>query len=684
MPQQAVIDAPTEVTSAIDNDTLSQRISLLRGMYWEKTHETFAETRDLKTGGDASLVGRARDFETWLEASPPQMQSHELLAGVLLVRFPNEGGLDLGHYNPHYPPGHHNLVRLGFPGIRNRAQSRLRGETDPAKRDFLEAVSVSYGAACRFADKYARYLRDEAAISSRDRAIELRQLADVCAELSSGPPQSFHAALQQFWFVFMFGGRGCIGRFDQWMWPLLEADLRAGRVTRPAAQELLDCLWIKLNFFAGNNDTLRNTSLAGQTPEGQDGCNELTFMCLRATEKLRLPEPKINMRFFKGSPRELLPACARVLSKGLSQPAIYNDEVTLAGLARAGVPIEDARYYCNDGCEEIILGGKCASGFQVFDTLSVLNETVFRAEAEPYHSFDDVLADFKQRLTRWMPDDHGSPMPVTFPFFAATIDDCLDEASPTGARYHIHGNIIAETANSADGLAAIKKFIFEEKTLTWPELIAALRANYEEHEPLRQRILNRAPKFGNDDDCVDKLAIDIAHYFLDGVHEHAQNVRGAGPKRLSGLMSFGLQSRRDLPATPDGRRQGDLTANSFSPVPGRDRSGPTAVLNSVGRLDPTKASFGATLDLALHTSGLTGPEGFQKLVALLETFLTKRCATTLQLNVIDRETLLKAKADPTNPEYQTLIVRVWGFSAVFPELIPALQDHVLERTQHVV
>ena len=684
MPNQAAIDASAEVSSALEDDTLSPRISLLRGMYWEKTHETFVEARDLESCGVASLIGRARDFETWLEASPPRIQSHELLSGVLLVRFPNEGGLDLGHYNPHYPPGHHNLIRLGFAGIRDRARSRLQRETDPAKRDFLEAVAVSYDAACRFADKHARYLRDEAATASSDRASELRQLADICAELSSDPPQSFHAALQQFWFVFMFGGRGCIGRFDQWLWPLLEADLRAGRLTHAEAQELLESLWIKLNFFAGNNDTLRNTSLAGQTPEGEDGCNELTYLCLRATEKLRLPEPKINVRFFEGSPPELLPACARVLSKGLSQPAIYNDEVTLPGLARVGIPIEDARWYCNDGCEEIILGGKCASTFGVFDTLAVLNETLFRAETEPYHSFDEVLAELKQRLTRWMPDDHGTPMPVTSPFFAATIDDCLEEASPTGARYHIHGNIIAETANCADGLAAIKKLIFDEKTMTWPELIAAVRANYEGHESLRQMILNRAPKFGNDDDCVDELAIDIAHYFLDGVHEHAQNVPGTGTKRVSGLMSFGLQGKRGLPATPDGRRQGDLTANSFSPAPGRDHSGPTAVLNSAGKLDPTKASMGATLDLALHTSGLTGPGGFQKLVALLETFLTKRCATTLQLNVVDRETLLKAKADPTNPEYRTLVVRVWGFSAVFPELIPALQEHVLERTQHVV
>jgi len=197
-------------------------------------------------------------------------------------------------------------------------------------------------------------------------------------------------------------------------------------------------------------------------------------------------------------------------------------------------------------------------------------------------------------------------------------------------------------------------------------------------------ILNRAPKFGNDDDYVDRIAIEVAHHFLDGVHKHARNVPGPGPKRMAGLMSFGLQNKRQLPATADGRRQGDVTANSFSPAPGRDTAGPTAALKSVGKLDATKASFGATLDLALHTSGLSGPDGLQKLMGLVETFLTLPCATTLQVNVIDRETLLRARADPTNPAYRTLIVRVWGFSAVFPELIPALQDHVLARTEHVL
>ncbi len=661
---------------------LSPRIHSLREMYWARTHEARVEAAVLTGCGEDSLTARARDFETMLDASTPQIQECELLAGISTARPAEGSSIDLGYYNSHYPPGHHNVVEFGFAGIRDRAREKLSTEVDPAKRDFLEAVAISYDAACRYAQRTAEHLRARAGTVDALRASELARIADACDEIAVGPPRSFHAALQAFWFVCVFGGRGCIGRFDQWMWPLLERDLAEKRISDADARELLQSLWIKLNHFGGNNDTLRNISIGGQTRDGRDGCNPLTLMCIEATETLRLPEPKINARFHKDSPPELMMATARCLAKGLSQPSLFNDEIAIPALLRAGVPIEDAREYCNDGCEEIILGGRCASHFAVFDTLSQLNETVFRHESKPYASFDEVYEDFKQRLVQWMPDDSGAEQPITHPFFAGGIDDCLEQASPVGARYHITGQIIAEAANSADGLAAIKRLIFDEEVLSWDDLIAALRSDYDGGEPLRQMILNRAPNFGNDDDFVDALATDIAEFFLDGVMEHANNGDGPGCKRVGGLMSFGLQGRQQLPATADGRRHGDNTANSYSPVPGRDRSGPTAVLNSIGKLDATKAPFGVTLDLALHTSALDGPGGFEKLVALLQTFLNKPCCTTLQLNIIDRETLLRAQADPSSPEFRTLIVRVWGFSAVFPELIPELQKHVIERTQH--
>jgi pyruvate-formate lyase len=680
----------------------------LREMYWNKTHNKALIRKQVVGSGENTLTGHAEDFAALLEASDPFIQPDELIVGCCLA-IPQNGGsvarrnqrkmnqiaseqnsIDLGYYNSHYPPGYETILRMGLAGIRDHARERLLAETDAEKRDFLRAVEISYDAACRYVERHAEYA-DEMAASEQDprRKQELERISSVCRELATARPTSFHTALQLLQFTRIFGGRGCIGRFDQWMYPFYKSDIEEGKLTDQEAQELLECLWIKLNEFAGNNDSLRNIALAGQTRDGEDACNELTYMCLEASAKLMLPEPKLNVRFFPGSPRRLLLECCRVLAKGANILSIFNDEVVIPAMSRLGIPIEDVRDYCNDGCSELIMGGRGTISFQVHDSLTALRETVLQAVGaglKPartnYGTFDDVMADFKSRLARFMPKGRGRDQAVTFPYFAASIQDCLEKASPRGARYSIWGTILAQVGNSADGLAAIKKLIYEDRSLTWDELIAAINADYEGHEPFRQMILNRAPKYGNDEDYADEIAKEIAEYFCDSVHERACNPEGYGPKWAAGLMCFGLQRKKDLPASPDGRRQGDPTANSFSPAVGMDRSGPTAVLKSVGKVDLTKASHGSVLDIAMHTSALKDGEGLEKLVALVDSFLKMPCTATLQMNVIDRDTLLKARENPESAEYRTLIVRVWGFSAVFIELDPDLQEHVLARTEH--
>jgi formate C-acetyltransferase len=395
-----------------------------------------------------------------------------------------------------------------------------------------------------------------------------------------------------------------------------------------------------------------------------------------------LPEPKLNVRFYPGSPPALMDACARLLAKGANVLAIYNDEVAVSSLVRLGIPLGDARDYCNDGCSELIIGGKSTIRFRVHDSLAALTDVVCEAKDEPYASFEELLSAFKDRLTAYMPQGPAEENPVTFPFFAATIEDCLATASATGPRYNINGAILAQVGNSADGLEAIRKLVYEEGSLSWEALVAALGTDYDGREPLRQMILHRAPKYGNDQDEVDALAREIAEFFCEGVHARARNAPGPGAKIAPGLMCFGLEQKAQLPASPDGRRQGDPTANSFSPAVGMDRSGPTAVLNSVSKTDCTKASHGSVLDIALHNSAIRTAEDQAKLVGLMRAFLALPCTTTLQLNVIDAETLRRARANPRAPEFRTLIVRVWGFSAVFVDLSEALQDHVLARTEH--
>jgi formate C-acetyltransferase len=468
------------------------------------------------------------------------------------------------------------------------------------------------------------------------------------------------------------------------MYPFYKRDIEAGRITEQEALELLECLFVKMNHFPVaevSNDSLRNITLGGQTESGEDACNELSYACLEASARLMLPEPKLNARFFRGSSRRWLHECCRVLAKGGNVLALYNDEVAVPALSRVGILLEDARDYCNDGCSELLIGGKSTVRFQVHDALPKLTETVMQAEHCVYETFEDVVGDFKSRLMEYIPKDHSQDNPVTFPYFAAGIEDCLANG-PAGARYNITGTILAQVGNVADGLAAIKKLIFDEGMLEWKDLISAIKQDYEGYEPLRQMLKNRAPKYGNDDDYVDSLAKEITEYFCDAVHDRAPNPEGPGNKLVAGLMCFGIHRKQDISASPDGRRKGDQTANSFSPSVGMDRSGPTAVLRSVAKVDLTKASHGSVLDMALHTAILNGEETFEKFVALIDSFLKMHSTTTLQMNVIDRDTLLRARENPDSDEFKTLIVRVWGFSAVFVELPEALQDHVLARTEH--
>jgi pyruvate-formate lyase len=685
------------ITLELDPASRSHR---LREAYWQRRHYPAMTRKEIVGSGDDTLVGHARDFAALLEASDPFIQPDELIVGSALAMPDDNKALNLGYYNSHYPPGHATILRLDLAGIREEARHKLQTETDAEKRDFLRAVELSYEAAARYVARYATHARELAAVEGNtQRRAELQRIAAICDELATGRPTSFHAALQLFQFTRLFGGRGCIGRFDQWMYPFYRQDIEQSVLTPAEAQELLECAFIKMNEFGSapefaheaglrgatawgaSNDNLRNIALAGQTPAGEDACNELTYRCLEASGKLMLPEPKLNVRFCVGSPARLLHECCRVMAKGANTLAFFNDEVAVPALSRLGIPLEDARDYCNDGCSELIIGGKGTIWFQVHDSLTVLTDLVLGAAEQPA-TFEALLAVFKESLTPFMPEGPGEDNAITFPYFAASIEDCLAKATPRGPRYSLHGSILAEVGNTADGLAAIRKLVYEDRTLTWAELVAALKADYAGYEALRQMIQHRAPKYGNDQDEVDALVREIAEYFCDGVHDRAHNQPGHGPKRAAGLMCFGLEGKRNLPASPDGRRKGDPTANSFSPAVGMDRSGPTAVFKSVAKTDLTKASHGSVLDVALHSSVMHDAADLDKLVALVRSFLSMPCTTTLQLNVIDRDTLLRARAHPDAPEFRTLIVRVWGFSAVFVDLPIGLQDHVLARTEH--
>jgi formate C-acetyltransferase len=243
-----------------------------------------------------------------------------------------------------------------------------------------------------FAERYGAHA-EALASAEKDQSISAgyAEVAKVCRHVASKPAETLHQALQTIWFAQLMAsiesGTAAafgFGRMDQYLAPYYERDVQAGVVTPEEAQELLECLWVKLNFFGGNNDSLRNISLAGQTPDGKDACNELTYMCLEASAKIMLAEPKLNVRFFKGTPRKLLLECCRVKATGMNNISIFNDEVVVPAMSRLKIPIEDVRDYCNDGCSELIIGGKGTIGFSVYDSIMALRETVLESENHEY------------------------------------------------------------------------------------------------------------------------------------------------------------------------------------------------------------------------------------------------------------------------------------------------------------
>ncbi len=297
----------------------------LREMFWHKTYEKAFLEKTIKVSSEDTVVGYAKDFAYLLEVSDPFIQPDELIVGSCLAAPQNNDKLNLGFYDTHFPPGHHNILKMGLAGIRDYARTELAIENCPDKRAFLHAVIIAYDAACSYVKKYALLATEMAANEiNHQQKTDLHRIADVCNELAVAPPSSFHAAQQLVQFTRIFGGNGCIGRIDQWLYPFYINDMDRGILTRDNVLELIECFFVKVNEFPFaymvefpdkyriwpsivddgliRNDNMRNIMLAGQTPEGTDASNELSTLCLRASARLMLPEPKLNVRFFDGTP----------------------------------------------------------------------------------------------------------------------------------------------------------------------------------------------------------------------------------------------------------------------------------------------------------------------------------------------------------------------------------------------
>ena len=638
-----------------------------------------------------------------------------------------------GSGDGHVVAGYGRVIRTGFTGLIEQAQTMLGGldlrrPENLDKRLFYHSVIIALEAAIAYAGRYGALAEQMAADEAdRTRQAELRQIAAICRRVPAYPARTLHEALQFYWFLQLLiqvesdGHSISPGRFDQTVYPYYAADLEAGRLTRAQTLELVECFWLKCcevnkvrewaaaQFLSGY-PMFQAITLGGQTSAGREATNELSYICLEATANLQLPQPTVVVRVHDGSPDEFLLAASRcVLNHGGGMPGFFSDEVVIPSLLNAGLPLEDARDWCVMGCSEFQVAGKFNTGNGGLCHVNVLKilELALNGGTNPatgqcpcpgegtlstFRSFDAVWEAFRRQLRYYLglvPILDGITSRVyeeltPTPFLSALLDHRLeigrDVSRGGGPNYRNLQSLVQGIPNAADSLAAIKKLAFDERRLTGAELMEALRTDFQgpRGEEIRQLLLNRAPKYGNDDDSVDLLAADLFRQYAQEITRYTPPRGGYYGPSIQSLSGNVPQGRR-VGATPDGRRAWAPLADNASPSPGADRRGPTAVLQSAAKLDSVLASNGAILNLKFHPSALRGEGQLHKFVALIRSFVDLK-GMQVQFNVLSAELLRDAQLHPE--QYRNLVVKVAGYSALFSMLDKELQDQIVARTTH--
>jgi len=645
--------------------------------------------------------------------------------GDLEKYFQYEGTFLWSHWDELGVPNYEKLLSKGINGIKREAEEKLKNviETVPddylEQCEFLEAVIITLDAAVDFARRYARRAREDAAKEDNPkRKKELEEIAKVCDRVPAEPAATYYEALQSFWFVNLitrqieFVSLGCGARFDILFNPYYQKDSSAGTITREEALELMQHLLLKfeesgmwyspmITGIYGGVQQLQGITLGGQDALGNDLTNEMTYIVLEATRRLHILQPTIALRVHKNTPEELLSAATDVIKTGCGYPSLFNDEVLLPLLRKWKVAEEDVCNYAVSGCVYLDIPGKNltrrASGYFVLpkclwwalhkgidpktgdqygaptpdpETFTRI-EDLIEAYIEQVRFFFGKMVKLENTCRRLY--QRYAPRP----FLSAFLDGCIERGQDTRKWVYPSNlnsfNIIVGPTNVADSLAAIKKLVFDDRELTMKEFIDILNKNWEGHEDLRQRVITRIPKFGNDDDYVDLLAKEV-HERSEAVYqeftdEHGTQWRGDG----SGVSAtYGLAS--GTPATPDGRKDGEPFSDAtLSPMIGRDTNGPTAVLKSCAKIDP----LNQLLNQKFLPQFLEG-ENKKQFINYLRTWCDMG-VPHIQFNVVDRDTLLDAQKHPE--KHSNLIVRVAGYSTYFVDLSKGLQDHIIARSQ---
>ncbi len=591
------------------------------------------------------------------------------------------------------------------------------------RQEELKGMAIAADAVIRFAERHAEKARALAAPETEPaRHAELERIAEVCAWVPAHAPRDFWEALQAYWFVHLgvttelnpwdaFNP----GKLDQHLAPFYEKGLADGSLTREKAEELLQCFWIKFNnqpappkvgvtaAESGTYTDFAQINCGGVTPGGADGVNPVTYLLLDVIEEMRLLQPSSSIQVSKKNPDAFIRRAGKIIRTGFGQPSIFNTDLVIDELLRQGKSLDDARCGGTSGCVETGAFGKENYNLTGYFNMPKVLELALHdgldprtgkqlgphtGDARDFATFDALFSAFEHQLLHFVEIKvrgnavierlYARYMPV--PFLSLLIDDCIARGKDYhdgGARYNTSYIQGVGLGTMTDALSALKVHVFDRKTLTMEALLAALAADFEGHERVHQLLLNRTPRYGNDDDNADELMVRVFEAYYRAI-DGRPNTKG-GRYHIDLLPTtchvyFGSV----IGATPDGRKAGKPLSEGISPVQGADRAGPTAVIKSVAKMDHVRTG-GTLLNQKLTPRLLADDAGLDHLVQLVRTYFTLD-GHHIQFNVVDAATLRMAQADPE--AYRNLIVRVAGYSDYFCDLGRALQDEIIARTEH--
>ena len=659
----------------------------------------------------------------WIKQIPPEVKDIAVKTGIIDVEIKTQSAPG------EIAPGFEMLINKGFNGIIEEAQNRL-SMLDPVKPEdldkinFYEAVIICAEGmiicARRYAELARNLIREE---SDPKRKSELKRIAENCEWVPANPARTFWEALQSLWFVEIgchMEGNGpsySPGRVDQYLYPVYEKDKENRKLTDEETLELIECLYVKFaenTWFLSKNAAMyfagyqpyQNITIGGIKADGSDATNRLSYLFLKAKMEVRLHSPSLAVRVYQQSPEKFLQEVAKLVKLGTGFPAIHNDEVAIRMMLLTGATIEDARNYQLVGCVEPYIPGKMskwtdgghynfasAIEFALTNGVSVMNgyKQLGPKTGDPRSmTFDELKEAVKKQLAYTIRNIaiachvterlHAELTP--YPYMSSLIDGCLEKGQDItigGARYTVGaafiGTGIADLANS---LAAIKKFVYDDKIVSMDALVDGIHNNFTNQQEIRAKMSSQSPTFGNDNDYVDEFAREMTDFAYQEITSY-RSFRG--PNFISGLYPVASHVPHGLvvSALPYGRLAGTPLADGCSPKGGTDKNGPTAVLKSVSKINHDSHVAGTLLNMRLDPATIKGGEGNKRISALLRSFIDLNIYH-IQFNTVTSDLLKEAQNYPD--DYGSLIVRVAGYSAYFVELCREMQDDIIQRTLH--